>query len=148
MLSTPPKSKKATLVITIIRTTDERRSLRRLHSTLPFFRQMLAQPPISHEPISKLLSMTTLPTIPRASADSYVQDVQTEARGQRNRHLGWRARDQNTDVGIMDHGRARVASAEDNHTPFYLPCSCTLPFLVSGDTDDSQDTWVADFGAS
>lgn len=92
--------------------------------------------------------MATPPTISKASADSYVQGVQTEARGQRNRHLGWRARDQNTDVGIMDHDRARVARAEDNHTPFYLPCSCTLPFLVSGDADDNQDTWIADFGAS
>lgn len=92
--------------------------------------------------------MATPPTISKTSADSYVQGVQTEARGQRNRHLGWRARDQNTDVGIMDHDRARVTRAEDNHTPFYLPCSCTLPFLVSGDTDDSQDTWIADSGAS
>jgi hypothetical protein len=109
---------------------------------------MLAQPPISQEPISKPLSMTTPPTISRASADSGVQDAQTETCGQWNRHLRWRAGDQNTDVGIMDHDRARVARVEDNHTPFYLPFSCTLPFLVLSDTDDSQGTWIADPGDS
>jgi hypothetical protein len=115
---------------------------------LTLFRQMLAQPPISQEPISKPLSMTTPPTISRASADLDVQDAQTETCGQWNKHLRWRAGDQNTDVSIIDHDRARVARVEDNHTPFYLPFSCTLPFLVLSDTDDSQGTWIADPGDS